>query len=161
MRILGFTLLSLALALAAVPAAAQDEGQTTFDLEGYAEDGEFYFTFAGGTERNPTLVVPAGAEITVNFHSISGLHNVHVEGQDAGDFVDTGESTTYTFTAPDSGTVAYWCDPHRSAGMEGVVRVAGADGDDGPVPGDNGTPGAGVLLVTLAGLGAALLARRT
>lgn len=73
-----------------------------------------------------TLTVNAGAAITIAFQNRDAvLHNVAVyrtrqanEVIFKGDFIPTGESTTYRFTAPTTpGTYYFRCDLHGS--MEG------------------------------------------
>lgn len=107
----------------AAPAA---QGATEFTLEAVAEGSSFFFRDAETGARNPTLYVQPGAEITITLVGVSGMHNIHVEGFDGSDYVNVGETTTYTFTAPAEGeSLPYWCDPHKSSGMVGTV-VAGA-----------------------------------
>ncbi len=156
MKTVAITLVIIGALFAALPANAQEEGQTAFTLVGH-EDSGFYWTLEGQTAKNPTLVVPAGATITVTVKSAGGFHNLHVEGSPAGDYIETGETTTYTFTAPASGSVGYWCDPHKSSGMAGIVKVAGAAT---PEAGDNKSPGLGLIGAVLAIAGVALYARR-
>lgn len=115
-----------------------EPGAVAFTLLGFAEGGEFWWEDEEGN-RNPTLRVPAGAEVTITARSVSGFHNVHVEGFGPSDYFSDGEETTYTFTAPASGTLPYWCDPHRSAGMAGRVVVEGSG--DGTGDGGGGFQG--------------------
>ena len=105
---------------------------TQFTLVAHQEGSSYYFTLEGGTQRNPTLVVPPNAQITVTLKGGGGVHNVQVQGQPASDYVNAeGDEVTYTFTSPASGTVQYWCVPHRTAGMVGQVRVAAPAGEGG------------------------------
>lgn len=150
----------LALAVSAVPQAqAQAEGQTSFVLEAHMDGEGTYWTLEGDTRKAPTLVVPAGAKITVTVKNMDdAVHNIQVDGQPASDYVEaTGDTVVYEFTAPASGSKDYWCVPHKSSGMVGVVQVAGS------APADESgqdTPGLGALAVVVAGSVAAWVASR-
>jgi plastocyanin len=148
-RFLSFVLVLLTLAAPAVmaqeepPASeAPDEGAgeptaaepVTIDLEAHAEGSAFFFTLQGETRRNPTLALPPSAEVTVNLHGVSGFHNFQPDGFPASDYVSDGESITYTFTTPASGTLQYWCVPHKSSGMVGRITIGAASGGDGGAP---------------------------
>ena len=66
-----------------------------------------------------TVRVAAGA--TVTWRNTSEIpHTVTGEGFDSG-MIEPGESYSRTVTQP--GTYAYWCTPHRQAGMVGTVLV--------------------------------------
>lgn len=158
MKFLGLSMIALGLLAAAVPATAQETGETSFTIYAVDEGGQFFFEGADGT-KNPTLVVPAGAEITVKLiNRGNNVHNMHVDGSTASEYVQAdGDEITYTFTAPASGSKDYWCDPHKSAGMKGVVRVAGAAVENGD---KNESPGVQTLGVVLAMVGAALVVSR-
>ena len=163
MKTVGITMIVLGLALAALPASAQ--GQTSFTLETRTEGGGGYFTLAGETQRNPTLNVEPGAEITVTLKGTDdGVHNFCV-GSDCSEFVTAvGEEQVFTFTAPSSGTVEYFCQPHKGAGMKGTVSAGGAAStptqNTGNGEGNNDTPGLGVLGVAIAIVGVALVVGR-
>lgn len=160
MKTFGFSLIVLGLALAALPATAQDAGQTSFTLQTYTEGGSGYFTIEGQTARNPTLVVPAGETITITLKGTdAGVHNVQVEGADASEYVQAAtDEIIYTFTAPASGSVGYWCVPHKGAGMAGTVQVAGSEAT--PEDAGNGSPGLPLAGLAAALVGVALLLRR-
>ena len=166
MKTIGLTLIALGLALAALPAGAQ--GQTSFTLEAHSEGGGGYFTLEGETARNPTLNVAPGETITITLKAADseGVHNVKVDGEAAGSEYVTAldETVTYTFTAPTTGTKEYFCEPHRGAGMKGLVSAGGSTattstGENGGGQ-TNGSPGFELVgaLVALAGL--ALVLRR-
>jgi len=74
----------------------------------------------------PALRVSSGT--TVTFDWASDTHNVFVERQPEGanwngheSIENTGFSFEHTFETP--GVYAYYCDPHLSLGMKGVVEV--------------------------------------
>ena len=162
MKTIGLTMIALGLAVAALPADAQ--GQTSFTLVTHSTSGSGYFTLEGETAQNPTLNVAPGETITITLKAADGdgVHNFKVDGEASGsDYVQaTGDSVTYTFTAPASGTKEYFCEPHKGAGMKGLISAGGstttppADGEE------NGSPGFGLIgaIVALAGL--ALVLRR-
>lgn len=142
-----------------LPAAvAQEEGQTTFRLETHAMEGQFYFTFEGEEERNPTLVVPPSTSVTVTIINAEDVpHNFcYQNDQQCSDYVEqTGDEAEYTFTSPAAGTADYWCLPHKGAGMRGIVRVAGTDGAD-----ENATPAFAPVAAVIALAAVALALRR-
>lgn len=116
------------------PAAPQ---QVEIRMFGHQEGSSFYWTVEGYNGRNPTLTLPAGAQVTVRVSSASGFHNLQVEGNPASPFFDedAGE-VVYTFTAPESGSITYWCVPHKGSGMQGTIRIQGAGGDAGAGAGE-------------------------
>lgn len=162
MRTLATTLVILGLALAALPAAAQNAGQTSFTLTAKAKGGDYVWADASGRE-NPTLTVPAGQEITITASQVLEdeiPHNIKVGNNAVSDTFDAaGDSVEYKFTAPASGSLPYVCTIHPNT-MKGTVQVAGSATDGGD--GGNDSPGLGVLgaLVALAGV-ALLVARRS
>lgn len=126
--------------------AAQGTGAaqpaTEFTLVSYQQGSSFYFTLEGQTQRDPTLVVPPNAQITITLKNGGGVHNVQVTGQPASDYVNAeGDVVTYTFTSPASGTLEYWCVPHKRDGMGGRIQVAAAGGDAGAGGGQDGGNG--------------------
>lgn len=173
MKTFGFAVLAIGFALAALPLGSA-QGQTTFALETHSEGAGGYFTIEGQTQRNPTLNVAPGESITITITAAdgNGVHNICVEPTDTcSEFVTAeGDTQTLTFTAPTSGTVEYYCQPHVSAGMKGLVSAASATttptGTGGtPTPattggGENGAPGFGLVgaLVALAAM--AIVMRR-
>lgn len=145
---------------AALPATAQETGETQFTL--IAENPDFVWKNEAG-QVNPTLVVPAGEEITVtvkNDPEQDGFHSLQVGDQPASeDITDAGAQVTYTFTAPETGSVKYVC-PYHPGTMEGLFRVAGSEPvDEGGEQNENNTPGLG-LVGALAALGFVAVAAR-
>lgn len=167
MKSLGLTLLTLGLLVAFAPTApAQDAGKTAFTLTTHADGSTYYFQGEDGT-KNPTLTVPANTEITITLKNVGdAVHNIQVDGSDASEYVQAdGDEVTYKFTSPASGSKDYWCVPHKSSGMRGMVKVAGS-GDDGTTTstpsgdGEKKSPGVQLVGVSVALVGAALLLRR-
>lgn len=115
--------------------AAQGTGAaqpaTEFTLVGVQKGSSYYFTLEGQTEPNPTLVVPPNAKITITLKGGGGVHNIQVGDNPPSEYVNApGDEVTYTFTSPASGTLEYFCVPHKSAKMGGKVQVAAAGGAD-------------------------------
>ncbi|HET6405235.1 MAG TPA: plastocyanin/azurin family copper-binding protein [Candidatus Thermoplasmatota archaeon] len=161
MKTIGFTMIALGLAVAAVPAVAQ--GQTSFTLDTHTDGGGGYFTLEGESQRNPTLNVAPGEQITVTIRGTDdGVHNFcYPDTRSCSEYVQAeGETQTFTFTAPASGSGEYFCLPHRGAGMKGTLSAGGSTTNGGGSDGGNDTPGFAALgaLVALAGL--ALVLRR-
>ena len=161
MKTIGFTMLALGLALAALPAGAQ--GQTSFTLETHTEGGGGYFTLEGETAKNPTLNVAEGEQITVTIKGTDdGVHNFcSAEGECSEYVTAAGETQTFTFTGKSG---QYFCLPHKGAGMVGTLSTGATttnENNDGGNGGEtNGSPGFELVgaLVALAGL--ALVLRR-
>lgn len=162
MKTIGFTMIALGLALAAFPAGAQ--GQTSFTLISHSEAGGGYFTLEGETAKNPTLNVAPGETITITLKAADGdgVHNVKVDGQASGsDYVQAaGDTVTYTFTAPASGTKEYFCEPHRGAGMKGLVSAGGSTTSTDGGNEKKESPGLGLVGALVALVGLALVLRR-
>lgn len=157
-----FTLIGLSVAIAALPAGAQ--GQTSFTLQTNNEGGGGYYTLEGETAKNPTLNVAPGQTITITLKGAdNGFHNFCVTGAspECSEYVESGADTkTFTFAAPASGTVEYFCQPHKGAGMKGTINAGGSTTENnGGEPKD--TPGFELVgaLVALAAV-ALVVARR-
>lgn len=146
-------LLALILTLPGAHATRGELGVTAHD-NGY----EFWFEVEGVAGRNPEVRVEPGARVTVRFtNDGTSPHHFRI-GPPVDDelecCVGPGGGASFTFEAPfDAGHVAYWCEPHRSLGMEGRLAVAAAPEEPSrslPWP----------LAVTLAAAAAAALARK-
>lgn len=109
-----------------------DGAETAFDLSMGESAGNF-FELDG--EKNPTLTVPAGEEITVNLtNDGAAIHNMRFGGEDKGYNTDddaasdpalvaAAQTATLTFTAPgEAGTYVYQCDFHPTD-MLGEIEV--------------------------------------
>ncbi|MGQ0534581.1 MAG: cupredoxin domain-containing protein [Methanobacteriota archaeon] len=127
-------------------------------------DGRYWFAVEGLATENPTIEVAPGAEVAfVVANAGQTVHNLHVGAplEHATDLLDPGADEAFELMIPTDApaTIPYWCDPHRTLGMEGVIRVRGVEppADDDA---EAGSPGLGAgLLIGAAGL-AAFLARR-
>lgn len=153
-------LFAVGMLLFAVPALAQEEGETSFRMTTHG-GAAGWFEVDGLTGNNPTLVVPASTEITIELVNEDGMpHNVRIgdDGPVSETITVDGQMTTFTFTSPASGSVTYFCEFHKGT-MSGTLRVAGSDAPPADEP--NTTPGVGVLGGALALLGAAMLVSRT
>jgi len=147
-----------AAAAAAGPVTAQD---TDASFDGWLDDvgnydgsvtdatGQDVVTVEVGADGNggtfafapPAVRVDPGT--TVTFEWTSNTHNVLVEAQPDGggwEGVEAIEDSGFTheFTFETEGTYKYYCEPHLSVGMKGVVVVGGSSGGGGdgatPVP---------------------------
>lgn len=164
MRTLGLTFLTLGLLVAAVPAAtAQDACQTAFTLVG-KEDLNWYLE--SGTAPNPTLTGCPDETITFTLEVEGGVpHNFAIQGvagaPPATDPFTEGDTQTYEFTAPASGSATYICTIHPST-MKGTINFASTSGGNGGGNGENtnDSPGFGIAFLALAAVGAALVLRR-
>ena len=141
--------------------------------------GESAVTVAVGVGENgqlfapPAILVDPGTAVTWEWTGEGGSHTVSHEpsAEDAepafgSDYMESaGETFQYTFEA--EGTFRYFCEPHRSAGMKGVVAVGSTDDEViEPAAGDGGGASAGsglqsgadlVVLAGAVGLGAGLV----
>lgn len=112
-------------------------------LTGHGEGGAFFFQMEGASGRNPTITVQPGQEVTVTLRTVSGaIHNFCTDAtgeKKCLPLTGEGEENTLTFTAPsEPGSFQYWCDPHKSSGMKGTLKVGAAGGSDGASGGEAG-----------------------
>lgn len=89
------------------------------------DDQGRYVIKVGGSAGNK--FVPAKAEVpvgaTVVWINEGGVHNVKADDGSFGNDVDPGDwSFPRTFDV--EGDFGYFCEPHKSSGMTGIVRVA-------------------------------------
>lgn len=158
-----------ATAFATAPAGAQTgSAGRTIEIEAWDSGGEFYFTLAGSTEKNPTLTVDAGE--TVTFHVVNKgtmIHNFHILAPvnkkvpaENNVFLNPGEEGNLTVTIPTTAaTLNYQCDPH-SFQMKGTLSVQGANTGGNNSEPKNESPGFDVLAALGAAAAVVFLARR-
>jgi len=77
----------------------------------------------GATTFTPrSVTVPRGS--AVRFRNSTGIHTVTPQGHSQWvEWVTTTVGQTFDVTFNTAGTYAYYCDPHRSLGMDGTVVV--------------------------------------
>lgn len=125
----------------------------------------------GGGGGGTTVTVGPGGELTydpetasvspggkVTFQWESGGHNVVPESGDWGHepLEDSGFSFTATFD--EAGSFPYFCQPHKSAGMEGTIEVGsggGGGGSESVLPNSAKTLGIAAMSFMLSTLGLA------
>lgn len=100
----------------------------TLNVTGHDEGSNYWFTTErfGENVRNPPILLKPGFTYVVNFTNAGSVeHNFHVGAPINRNttLIPGGASETITFTVPSnaSGTLSYWCDPHRNLGMQGTV----------------------------------------
>lgn len=129
---------------------------SNYDGEVVDERGSDEVTIEVGVEGNdgPNAFGPPAVRInpgtTVVWEWVEGSHNV-VDEDEAFESEITSESGfTFEYTPEETGVIKYFCSPHRSIGMKGVLDVAegsaesggGSGGDGGDDGGDsNGSDG--------------------
>ena len=123
-------------------APAEPAGPLAITLETHTQGGGGYFTLEGETAKNPPIRAAPGQEVTVTIVAKDdGVHNFCFgDAKTCTPFVTSaGETQTLTFTVPESGTIEYFCSPHRGAGMKGNVVVGAAGTDAGGDAGGEGS----------------------
>lgn len=112
---------------------AAPAGPLEIVIEAHTTGGSGYFTIEGQTARNPTLRAAPGQEVRITLKGTDeGVHNFCVgPGKCTAYVTAAGETQTLTFTAPETGSLEYYCQPHRSGGMKGTLAVGDAPADDG------------------------------
>jgi halocyanin-like protein len=118
----------------------------------------------------PAILVDPGTTVVWEWTGDGGTHNVvHDAGDDEGEAAFESELTdepgaTFEYTFEDEAAFRYFCSPHRTIGMKGVVAVGGTDDEvvDPAAGGDGG--GGGIrsttdlaVLAGAAGLGVSLV----
>lgn len=81
---------------------------------------------AGGSGRlfaPPAIRVSLGTTITWEWTGAGGSHNVVEEDGSFESKLTEEEGHTFKQTFDDRGTVRYFCEPHKTVGMKGVVLV--------------------------------------
>lgn len=71
----------------------------------------------------PAIIVDQGTTVTWEWSGRGGRHNVVArDGQFKSEYHDS-EGATFEHTFEATGAFPYYCEPHRSLGMKGGVRV--------------------------------------
>lgn len=153
-------LVLLALALAAAPAAAQQDAM----IHAYDEGGTGYRFVP------PTLEVAPGATVIVMNVGQEAHKLVSVEGAFETPTLEPDPTVEHSFQAPmEPGEYRYYCPFHATkdatpeSGMAGILNVKPASTPTPSPTGDVGTtdaPGPGALLAGVAFVAAALLVAR-
>lgn len=160
MKALGIIALIVAASFAVAPTAgAQEACKTEFSLVGKTDLN--WHDAAGAI--NPTLTACPDSDVVFSI-SIEGAtpHDFEIQGTDVSipAMSEEGVTETATWSTPASGTFTYICNIHPQT-MTGTINVAQtATGGDNGGDGSNDSPGFGIVLVGIAGIAAALLARR-
>lgn len=103
------------------------DGVGNYDGETDLTDEDAVTVSVGGEDglafEPPAIRISPGTTVTWEWTGQGGLHNVVAEG---GAFEselkqEAGATFEHTFESP--GLFRYYCDPHRSLGMKGGVRV--------------------------------------
>lgn len=165
-------LLVTALVALASPMASGQPAPVTLDVTAHDDGQTFWFSIVGYAGHNPTVRVAEGTNVTVQFHNAgTSQHNFHLRtGGGIPCCIPVGHNATATFTMP-AGDVEYYCEPHGTLGMHGVLAqpdstlstgspaTGGAKGRTGS---SAGAPAAGLplLLVALTIVGVAIRRRR-
>lgn len=126
-----------------------DEGSFCFDVDGdigsIEEGDQVHVTLQNedNVQHNVFVTEQANASVGSDTPADAAIANSET--------IESGQETSFTFTAPASGDELYfWCD--EIGHEEGGMYVQGEQGADAPAP--------GLLGLALAGLTAAAIARR-
>lgn len=93
-------------------------GKSSVDLE--LDDNYF---------KPQTVNGKPGQKLTIELENEgSAEHNFTIDDQSVSQDVEGGKSASVTVTLPRSGTVAFYCKYHKSAGMTGTLAAGGASG---------------------------------
>ena len=93
-------------------------GQTSLSVTADTDNGQNYFT--------PTVVTGTpGETLTVQLENASSTvpHNFSVDGSDVNVDLAPGATDSVKVTLPASGSVTFFCEYHRAAGMVGQFTV--------------------------------------
>jgi len=109
-------------------------GQDSVTVSVGAEGNTGFFAFGP-----PAIHVDPGTEIVWEWTGRGSSHNVIDEAGEFESELTAEEGFTYTRTFDSDGMYKYYCQPHRTLGMKGVVIV----GTDYPTAGGDGGGGGG------------------
>lgn len=134
--------------------AQQDENRQVVRLhmEAFNTGDQYWFKLQDASEKNPTLTIPPGARVEVTLKNVAHVgHNIRFDDpiNRALPILDPGRQDTLTFDVPAnaSGRSGYWCEPHRSFGMQGEIAWGAEESRRTPSPWV-----AAVLAVSMAAL---------
>jgi len=119
----GFVLATGQDASVAVTVAANQTATVNVALEEEAAVEVTLITLSGTSFSNADVTISVGERIRWQ-NADNALHTVTPDGHSEWASVQldaTGESFEHTFNT--AGTYNYYCNPHRAAGMTGVIRV--------------------------------------
>lgn len=117
-------------------ASEEAAGPLTVVLEGHQDGAATYFLDPATGAKNPTIQAKPGQEVRITLRVVSGFHNLNVDNKAKSKIIGPDAEETVSFTMPESGTLQYWCDPHKTQGMAGRIALEGA------APGGGGEQGA-------------------
>ena len=93
-------------------------GTDEIDLEADNDGSDFYF--------EPTVLQgKPGQQLKIDVENEGDVaHNFSIDDQDINQDIQPGEKQEVTVTFPQSGTVEFYCEFHRSQGMGGELSVS-------------------------------------
>lgn len=117
----GFDLAAGQTAKKRVSATTTTQASVTFALEEQAGSNIVTITAAGTSFSPATVTIDVGT--TVRWVNGGGSHTVTPDGHSAWAraVLNSGQMFEHTFNT--AGTFAYYCEPHRDAGMTGTITV--------------------------------------
>jgi len=115
-----------------VPSEVEEYLADTDNYDGVVDEtGTSEVTVTVGTEANggnfgfgPAAVrVSSGTTVVWEWNGLGSSHNVVEEGGSFESELSMEEGHTFSRTFEESGVIEYYCTPHRTMGMKGVVVV--------------------------------------
>lgn len=119
------------------PSSVEDWLSGTKNYDGTTKDqtGTASVTIKVGPEQNEYVFAPAAIKVSPGTTVVwkwtgGGTHNV-VASDDTFKSGSPESGATYEYTFEKSGSFYYYCAPHKSMGMKGVVIVTGGETNGG------------------------------